>query len=34
MKQALEYYILKMEKAYYEGNETLLGEDVICCGKG
>lgn len=33
MKQALEYYILKMEKIYYEKNKALLGEDVICCGK-
>lgn len=33
MKQALEYYILKMERTYYEKNQTLLGEDVICCGK-
>lgn len=33
MKQALEYYILKMEKIYYEKNEALLGEDIICCGK-
>lgn len=33
MKQALEYYILKMEKIFYEKNETLLGKDIICCGK-
>lgn len=33
MKQALEYYILKMERTFYEKNRTLLGKDVICCGK-
>lgn len=33
MEQAFEYYILKMQKIYYEKNQTLLGKDVICCGK-